>query len=171
MCFAPLSNWGVIFVDAEDAKFLLEHVWSQNATYRYRTQYAVSPTFARQNNASRYLHLAVFGIKQNVAHINRNGLDNRRANLRLSTETESCQGRRKRKSNLHRPNLRSSHYKGAYKYHRNWMAYITVRGKKIWLGRFGFESDAAICYNYHAVHYFGDFAGPNDLTSIDYMHD
>ena len=51
------------------------------------------------------------------------------------------------------------------------MAYITVERKKIWLGRIGFESDAAICYNYHAAHYFGDFAGPNDLTSIEYMYD
>ena len=118
MCFAPVSSWGVIFVDAEDAKFLREYVWSQNASYSYRTQYAVSPTFARQNDTSRYLHLAVLGIQQ-----------------------------------------------------KKWMAYMTVEGKKIWLGRFGFESDAAICYNYHAAHYFGDFAGPNDLTRIEYMYD
>ena len=83
MCFASVSSWGVIFVDAEDAKFLREYVWSQNASYSYRTQYAVSPTFARQNDTSRYLHLAVLGIQQNVAHLNRNGLDNRRANLSL----------------------------------------------------------------------------------------
>ena len=171
MCFAPVSSWGVIFVDAEDAKFLREYVWSQNASHSY-TQYAVSPTFARQNDTSRYLHLAVLGIQQNVAHLNRNGLDNHRANLRLYTETESSQYRRKKKSNLHRGrNLRSSHYKGVHKYGRKWMAYMTVEGKKIWLGRFGFESDAAICYNYHAAHYFGDFAGPNDLTRIEYMYD
>ena len=34
-----------------------------------------------------------------------------------------------------------------------------------------FETDAAIAYNYHAAHYFGEFASLNDLSSIEYMHD
>jgi len=171
MCFAPASSWGMIFVDAEDARFLREYVWSQNATYRHRAQYAVSPTFARQNDASRYLHLAVLGIQQqNVDYKNHNGLDNRRDNLRICTGAEISQ--RRRKSHLHRgTNPRSSHYKGVHKYRRKWAAYITAEGKKIWLGRFGFESDAAVSYNYHAAHYFGGFAFINNLSGIKCMHD
>jgi hypothetical protein len=39
------------------------------------------------------------------------------------------------------------------------------------LGSFGFETDAAIAYNYHAVYLFGEFARLNDLSDIVYMHD
>jgi hypothetical protein len=37
--------------------------------------------------------------------------------------------------------------------------------------RFGFETDAAIWYNYHAAQLQGEFAWFNDLAGIEYMHD
>ena len=50
-----------------------------------------------------------------------------------------------------------------------WVARIKVKGREIQLGRFDFKSDAAITYNYHAAHYFGEGAKLNKIT--EYFHD
>ena len=50
-----------------------------------------------------------------------------------------------------------------------WVARIKVDGREIQLGRFDFESDAAIAYNYHAYHYFGEGARLNKIT--EFYHD
>jgi hypothetical protein len=55
--------------------------------------------------------------------------------------------------------------------HNRWGARITVDGKKVWLGTFGFESDAAIAYNYHAACLQGAFAKLNRIPPEEYMHD
>ena len=52
-----------------------------------------------------------------------------------------------------------------------WRAHIFVDGCLLYLGGYRFETDAAIAYNYHATHYFGESASLNDLSSIEYMHD
>jgi hypothetical protein len=44
-----------------------------------------------------------------------------------------------------------------------------AKEKQIHLGTFRFESDAAIAYNYHAYHYFGEWAKLNNVT--EYFHD
>ena len=52
-----------------------------------------------------------------------------------------------------------------------WRAQIFVDGRLFYLGSYRFETDVAIAYNYHAAHYFGEFASLNDLSTIEYMHD
>jgi hypothetical protein len=44
-----------------------------------------------------------------------------------------------------------------------------IDGQSLSLGYFGFESDAAIAYNYAACHYFGEFARLNKIT--EYHHE
>ena len=50
-----------------------------------------------------------------------------------------------------------------------WVARIKVKGREIQLGRFDFKSDAAIAYNYHAYHFFGEGARLNKIT--EFSHD
>jgi len=52
-----------------------------------------------------------------------------------------------------------------------WRTQIFVDGRLLYLGGYRFETDAAIAYNYHAAHYFGEFASLNDLSRIEYIHD
>ena len=52
-----------------------------------------------------------------------------------------------------------------------WRTQIFVDGRLLYLGGYWFETDAAIAYNYHAAHYFGEYSNLNDLSSIEYMHD
>jgi hypothetical protein len=90
-------------------------------------------------------------------HINHNGLDNRKANLRPATHTQNVWNRRKFK-----PHSRSK-YKGVDKANdmKRWRARIRVNGKRIYLGSFKTELAAAKAYDQAARKYHGDFAAVN----------
>lgn len=90
-------------------------------------------------------------------HINGNGLDNRRENLRLCTKQENNFNKR------HIRNGKSSQFKGVCWDGRNlkWHARIQVDGREISLGRFYDEYEAARSYDTAARKLFGDFAAPN----------
>jgi hypothetical protein len=94
---------------------------------------------------------------EEVDHVNHNGLDNRRQNLRAATRLQNSANKRKRKDGL------TSHYRGV-----NWdkskdtfVAQICANGKKVKLGSFASEEAAAIMYNIFAKRYVGEFANLN----------
>ncbi len=93
---------------------------------------------------------------QQVDHINRNGLDNRRENLRFCTNVQNAQNRKPRKGS-------SSRYKGVSwdKNTEAWIAQIGIDGKLVRIGKFGNEHLAAEAYDAFAIKYFGEFARPN----------
>jgi hypothetical protein len=64
-----------------------------------------------------------------VDHINMDGLDNRRANLRICTHQENNLNKKISRNN-------TSGYKGVSwdKWHKKWRSYISVNGKMIRLG-------------------------------------
>lgn len=94
-----------------------------------------------------------------VDHINRNGLDNRRENMRLATRSQNLANCRRRKS--------KRQYKGVYspKHTRKWRARIRVQGRTIHLGYFDTEAAAARAYNCAAREHFGKFARANQIAS------
>jgi hypothetical protein len=90
-------------------------------------------------------------------HINHNGLDNRKVNLRPVTSAQN--GRHKKKINTKSRSM----YKGIY-YDRHggvWRARITCNGRVIYLGSFKDEIEAAKTYDQAAKKYHGEFAGLN----------
>lgn len=96
-----------------------------------------------------------------VDHINGNGLDNRRCNLRIASPSENQQNRQTKKLGTH------SRFKGVT-WHRNaqkWQAGIKKEGRSIHLGLFEAEVDAAIAYNHAAIQMFGEFAHINSLEA------
>lgn len=88
-----------------------------------------------------------------VDHIDGNGLNNQRLNLRLAT----LQQQRQNKSKHLNP---TSRYKGvSYQSERNkWVAQICINGRQTSLGRFDLEIDAAKAYNRAAKLHYGEFA-------------
>jgi len=89
-----LSNGEVAVVDIEDYPSINEHLWSvtksRNVKYAHRTV----------NGKTVTLHHAIMGIPENglvIDHINGNGLDNRKCNLRIVTNRENCQNKHWRK--------------------------------------------------------------------------
>ena len=99
-----------------------------------------------------------------VDHINGNGLDNRKANLRAATALQNswnCRKTRRKKS---------SKYKGVswLKRQKIWQSRIQANGKMIFLGNFKDEKKAAEVYDQAAQKHHKEFAVLNSAmkTSI-----
>lgn len=92
-----------------------------------------------------------------VDHINGNGLDNRRHNLRICSIAENNRNVSKRKGST------TSRYKGVYwnKRLKKYEAHIKDKGKVYYLGLYSNEEDAAKAYDIEAARRFGDFARMN----------
>lgn len=89
---------------------------------------------------------------EDIDHINRIKWDNRLTNLRQATKSENA-------ANVP-PCGSTSKFKGVswHKKAGKWRAQIKVRGKKIHLGTFLCEPDAARAYDLAAARHFGSFA-------------
>lgn len=100
-----------------------------------------------------------------VDHINGNGLDNRRSNLRIATRQQNTF------NSVHKGG--TSKYKGVAldKESGLWRAYIAKDGKRTWLGRFPDELSAAIAYDKAAKDMFGEYAKLNIATAQEPSND
>jgi hypothetical protein len=89
-------------------------------------------------------------------HINGNGLDNRRSNLRPASPTGNSFNQRTRRDN-------TSGYKGVSWVAKRgtWRAYIQVEGRMLHLGAFVDPADAARAYDEAARKFAGEFACVN----------
>lgn len=79
---------------------------------------------------------------QVVDHIDRNPLNNTKANLRVGTHSQNCRNRGPRKGT-------SSKFKGVrwYKQSGLWCSKVTVNGRDVHVGYFYSESQAAVAYD------------------------
>ena len=91
---------------------------------------------------------------EHIDHINGNGLDCRRENMRVCTNAENRRNMRKTRG--------ASRFKGVAKCRTNanriWHAYIWFNNRKINLGCYPTEEEAARAYNAAALQYHGEFA-------------
>ena len=136
----PLSQNKVAIVDAEDYERLSKYKWSlscqESTCYGQRTEsHTRRSIMMHREIACAPPHLV-------VDHINHNGLDNRKRNLRLCTQEENIY------NSLPRRNC-SSKYKGVYLHKRSkrYHAMIGYKGKRYYLGTFKDEVDAAKAYD------------------------
>lgn len=91
-----------------------------------------------------------------VDHINGNGLDNRRSNLRLCNRSQNSANRQSSFKS-------SSKYLGVCKKRKNWRAQISVNKRTKYLGTFKTQEEAALAYNEAAKKIHGEFANLNVL--------
>jgi hypothetical protein len=143
------SMWAV--VDLADLERVQRHRW--HVLILPHTSYAqgrVTPGSQKMISLHRFIMNPGPGL--DVDHINHDGLDNRRSNLRVAT----------RPLNLgnSRPRAGSSVFKGVSwrKQERTWRAGIGVNGRNIHLGFFSTEEAAARAYDAAAREVFGEFA-------------
>lgn len=105
-----------------------------------------------------YMHRQIMGadIGLVVDHVNHNGLDNRKSNLRVCTTKENLRNRVARRNN-------GTGYKGVSKYRNKFRAFIGKDGKDYHLGYFNKPEDAAKAYNMAAIKKFGKFSLINTM--------
>lgn len=148
-----LTQGKYAIVDVEDYDKLNVYNWF--ATYSISTFYALR----NENGKSIKMHRKIMNFPQGyyIDHINHNGLDNRKANLRIVTPAQNSRNRRKGRRKT------SSKYKGVYfmKGIKKWRADIYYNDKSIYLGYFDNETDAARAYDAAAKIYHGEFAALN----------
>lgn len=144
----------VAVIDDADAHLASER-WT--ALIRKHTVYAGR---CERRNGRAYtvmLHRRVTGCEQGTEpdHIDGDGLNNRRSNLRVGGRGPNMANTGSRGG--------SSEYKGVFwaKDRHKWRAQIEVNGKRIHIGSFTWEVDAALAYNFAAHDAWGEFARLN----------
>lgn len=143
-----LTQGKFAIVDDGDYEFLNQFKWYHALGYARRD--------ITDNGKSKniWMHREVLGVEEGkfTDHINGDGLDNRRANLRSCTHTENMRNAK--------PHGKTSKYKGVYWYKKRskWVSKICVDRKQIYLGNFDLEKEAAESYDCAAKHYFREFA-------------
>jgi hypothetical protein len=151
-----LSDGSVALVDDVDFDRVSQHTWRPDDQ-----GYAVCDIKIDGIRTTAKMHRIVMNAGKGVEidHENTNRLDNQRHNLRLATRSQNMA------NSFGHPSCRRSSFKGVGWFARisKWTAQITVRGKKVHLGYFTDEREAAAVYNTAAKKYFGQFARLNTL--------
>ncbi len=159
----PLTQGKEALVDDCDYEYLMQWKWCAHKQGKHF--YAVSGYSAGGTRKKMHQMIASkMGFSSNLMadHINRNGLDNRRENLRPSTKVENGRNRGPIENS-------KSGYKGvSWDAARiKWRANIRVNDKQVFLGRFDDKVEAAKAYNEAAKKYFGLFAWLNPIPGED----
>lgn len=146
-------------IDEADYLLVKPFLWYEKFCIEYNLCYAET----KIDNKSISLHRFLLNSPQgHIDHIDGNGLNNRRNNLRLCTVSQNQMNRRKRKQ-------LTSRYKGVYWDNdiKKWRAEIYFEGKKHVLGRTSSENEAARLYNKKAKEFFKEFAKENIIFDND----
>lgn len=140
-------------VSEEDYDLVSSLKWFRHWTKTTNTSYAraYGGKDQKQICMHRLILQAPSGIY--VDHINHNGLDNRRENLRLATRGQNSGNARPRTNKI-------SKFKGVTwdRGSSRWRARIRSNNQLHCLGRYASEEAAAIAYDAAALKYFGEFA-------------
>lgn len=155
-------------VDDEDYDMLNKFNWHVYVSTKHNISYAVRTGDKESLFTKVSMHTHIMNTKKgmNIDHINHNGLDNRRINLREVTQSVNIQNGRKciSKTSKYKGVSKDEYIKNGIKY-QYWRALIyiinpsTLKKKKISLGLLPYtiegEIMAAELYNNAAIKYYG----------------
>jgi hypothetical protein len=150
-----LTQGQFALVDDEDFEWLNQWKWCaakrpSGTFYAKRRQWHTNSGY---ENIVMHRLIIDAGIGQDTDHRNGNGLDNRRCNLRAATSSQN---------NMNRHKIRGvSKYKGVTQNRNKWRACLVNHRKKVYLGVFETEIEAAKAYDAKAKELFGEFARLN----------
>lgn len=137
----------VALVDDEDFIYLNQYRWNVNYDNRYSVNYA--NTYNPFVLMHRIILAAPPGLM--VDHIDHDGLNNQRLNLRLATNSQNQANSK--------TTCGSSKYKGVswHKQSQKWQVKCRVNRKRYYLGCFPTEEEASAVYINFAKIHFGEF--------------
>jgi len=155
-CKIPLTQGRYAKVDPEDYIWLSQFRW--HCKSNLKSIYAVRTVTIAGKSKRVFMHRLIADTPAHLVcdHINHDGLDNRRANLRNCTI-------RQNNVNSRAAETSTSKYKGVSWNRRRskWVTYIKKDGRQKFLGSFTEESQAAKAYDLVAKKLHGRFAALN----------
>ena len=144
----------VALVDDEDYEYLNQWKWHVNI--ESKTIYVRRTIYENKIYSSIAMHSQIMQppSEMEIDHIDHNGLNNQKSNLRLCTRSQNAKNRTPRGA---------SKYLGVYyeKRKRKYQAQININGVVVYLGRYVNEIDAAMAYDNAAKQYHLEFANLN----------
>lgn len=157
----PLTKGKVALIDNEDFDLVNKYKWYYSHIKNRNTGYALTEFCLNKKRIRIKMHRLILGLtnpKDKCDHIDGNGLNNQKYNLRQCTNAENVRYQKKRKDN-------TSGYKGVvwHKQIKRWVARIKFNNKSIHIGCFSTIEEAAIAYNKKAQDLFGCFALLNNI--------
>lgn len=142
-------------VDDEDFDRMSKHRWiyakgGSGSCYVIRRVYV-----SRSYSKSIFMHREVMETPDGLItdHRNHDTLDNRKENLRVCDYAQNGQN--------NKPTGKTSKFKGVSRHQgkaKPWQSKIRVGDKRIYLGTFATEQDAANAYRAASLKYHGDFS-------------
>lgn len=150
-------------VDDSDFEFLNQYKWSVTGSEKYGFK-AVRGFFCMKNGKPFRRLILMHRIitmcheEFEVDHIDGNGLNNQKSNLRFCTHGQNMRNRTKR-------SVAASKYKGVHfrKDKKLWRAKMDFENKCVLDKNFKSENEAALAYNEAALKHHGEFARLNIL--------
>ena len=140
-----LTQGYIALVDDEDFEFLSQWKWfaqrMSHTVYAARKPWVVG---GKGKSIKIFMHRIILDTPDHMQtdHMDGNGLNNQRSNLRVVTRRDNMLNRaRWTKDNI-------SKFRGAYLDKRDgkWASSITINGKCFYLGRFKTEEEAGLAY-------------------------
>lgn len=155
----PLTQGRSALVDDEDYQYLIQFNW--HASRYGNIYYAKRIGWVNGKRTSIRMHREIMGLiesKNLCDHIDGNGLNNQKVNLRIANYFQNNRNRRPQSNT-------TSRYKGVSRHRLGWQCRITHANKNTkHIGYFKTEEEAAIAYNKEAQNLFGGFAWLNKVS-------
>lgn len=140
-------------IDIEDIEKVKDIKWHRTELQRY--------TYYCKSNHSKWksIHRLILGVDDEnlvVDHINKDGLDNRKSNLRVCTNAQNL-------CNCKIPKNNKSGIKGVYwsNSRNKWAAQLTINNKTKLIGRFNTFEEAVKARLEAEEKYYGEYANGN----------
>lgn len=156
----PLTQGKFAIVDDDDYERLtVMGKWCTNK--KKHTFYAQKAVVINGKTTIVMIHRVILGIYDKdfvVDHVDGNGLNNTKANLRICTHSQNLMNKKT-------PDSNTSGYKGvSWNCQKNmWQVYIYKSKVKKYVGMYNDILDAAKAYNDAALKYYGEFAKLNKI--------
>ena len=145
----------IVLIDDEDYENIVSHSWFVYPSRR--NFYAARQIKLNGKKVKVQMHREILGLTfgdgKIVDHINRNGLDNRKSNLRIASHSLNRYNSSMRIDNV-------SGYRGVFwhKKSKRWRATICIEYNQIYLGQYIDKTAAAEAYDQAAIKFYGDKA-------------